>query len=141
MKRNARDSGYRGIPSFRKAIARYYKKRFQVDLDPDTEVLLSIGSKEGIANLSLAYLDRGDLALVPDISYPSYSMGARLAGGDVHWVPLSRETDFLPEINSVPNSIADRAKLMWVNFPNNPTGATAELDFYQRVVDWSNEHD
>lgn len=134
-------SGYRGIPSFRKAIARYYKQRFQVDLDPDTEVLPLIGSKEGIVNLSLAYLDRGDLALVPDISYPSYSMGARLAGGDVHWIPLSRETDFLPDINSVSNSIADRAKLMWVNFPNNPTGATAEPDFYQHVVDWSNEHD
>ncbi|MEP6987713.1 MAG: aminotransferase class I/II-fold pyridoxal phosphate-dependent enzyme, partial [Chloroflexota bacterium] len=87
------------------------------------------------------YLDRGDLALVPDISYPSYSMGARLAGGDVHWLPMSRETGFLPDVLSVPDAIANRAKLMWVNYPNNPTGATAELDFYQTVVDWSNKHD
>jgi LL-diaminopimelate aminotransferase len=134
-------SGYRGIPAFREAVARYYKKRFNVSLDPDKEVLPLLGSKEGIVNLSLAYLDRGDLALVPGISYPSYSMGARLAGGDVQWLPMSKETHFLPEIHSVPDSVADHAKIIWVNYPNNPTGATAELDFYQSVVDWSNKHD
>jgi len=133
-------SGYRGIPEFREAVANYYKKRFGVLLNPEKEILPLLGSKEGIVNLSLAYLDRGDLALVPDISYPSYSMGARLAGGDVQWLPISRETHFLPDILGVTDAIADNAKLMWVNYPNNPTGATAELDFYQRVVDWSNKH-
>ncbi|MBI1277009.1 MAG: aminotransferase class I/II-fold pyridoxal phosphate-dependent enzyme [Anaerolineaceae bacterium] len=134
-------SGYRGIPAFRRAVAHYYEKRFGVSLDPEKEVLPLLGSKEGIVNLSLAYLDRGDLALVPDISYPSYSMGARLAGGDVCWIPLSQETHFLPDVLTVPDSVADQAKLLWVNYPNNPTGATAEPDFYQTVIDWSIKHD
>jgi LL-diaminopimelate aminotransferase len=134
-------SGYRGIPAFRKAVARYYEKRFGVSLDPEKEVLPLLGSKEGIVNLSLAYLDRGDLALVPDISYPSYSMGARLAGGDVCWLSISQKTHFLPNVQAIPDAIADQAKLMWVNYPNNPTGATAEPDFYQTVVDWSIKHD
>lgn len=134
-------SGYRGIPAFRKAVAHYYEKLFGVILDSEKEVLPLLGSKEGIVNLSLAYLDRGDLALVPDISYPSYSMGARLAGGDVCWLPVSQETGFLPDVHAVPDTIADHAKLMWVNYPNNPTGATAEPDFYQTMVDWSIKHD
>ncbi len=134
-------SGYRGIPAFRKAVVHYYEKRFGVTLDAEKEVLPLLGSKEGIVNLSLAYLDRGDLALVPDISYPSYSMGAQLAGGNVCWLPLSQETHFLPDVKSVPDSVADKAKIMWVNYPNNPTGATAEPDFYQKVVDWSIKHD
>lgn len=134
-------SGYRGIPAFRSAVAHYYKKRFGVDLNPEKEVLPLIGSKEGIVNLSLAYLDRGDLALVPDISYPSYSMGARLAGAEVQWLPVSCETQFLPNVHDVPDAVADRAKLIWVNYPNNPTGTTADLDFYQAMVDWSIKHD
>ncbi|MCA0453042.1 MAG: aminotransferase class I/II-fold pyridoxal phosphate-dependent enzyme [Chloroflexi bacterium] len=134
-------SGYRGIPEFRKAVSRYYERRFGVQLNSDTEVLALIGSKEGIVNLSLAYLGAGDSALIPDISYPSYSMGARIAGGDVHWLPLSAKTGFLPDITSVPDSVADHAKLLWVNYPNNPTGATATLDLYQEMVDWSNKHD
>lgn len=133
-------SGYRGIPAFRKAIANYYEKRFGVTLNPEKEVLPLLGSKEGIVNLSLAYLDRGDIALAPDISYPSYSMGARLAGGDVCWVQMNKDT-FLPDMNTIPDTIADRAKLIWVNYPNNPTGATADPDFYQTAVDWSIKHD
>jgi LL-diaminopimelate aminotransferase len=134
-------SGYRGIPAFREAVARYYEKRFGVTLHPEKEVLPLIGSKEGIVNLSLAYLDRGDLALVPDISYPSYSMGARLAGADVSLLSMSAETHFLSDVTLVTNEVADRAKIFWVNYPNNPTGATADLDFYQNVVDWANKHD
>jgi len=134
-------AGYRGIPAFRSAVAHYYKKRFGVDLNPETEVLPLIGSKEGIVNLSLAYLDRGDLTLVPDISYPSYSMGARLAGADVQWIPMSQATNFLPDIHSVSDADAARAKLVWINYPNNPTGATAEPDFYQDIVNWSLKHD
>src|SRR5215207_937243 len=90
-------SGYRGTPSFRQAVARYYQRRFGVTLNPDTQILPLLGSKEGIVNLSLAYLDRGDVALVPDISYPSYAMGAYLANGEVDWMPMRAENNFLPD--------------------------------------------
>ncbi len=133
-------AGYRGTSEFRAAIADYYRKRFGVEVDPNSQVLPLLGSKEGIVNLSLAYLDRGDVALVPDIGYPSYSMGVYLAGGDVHWVPL-REPDYLPDLAGVPTDVLQRARLIWVNYPNNPTGATADLSFYQRLVDFCREHD
>lgn len=134
-------AGYRGIPDFRKAIARYYERRFSVTLDPEREVLPLIGSKEGIVNLSLAYLDRGDTTFVPDISYPSYSMGAQLAGAQVCWIPLSVDNGFLPDISAISTEAAEHAKLLWVNYPNNPTGTTADLDFYDEVVKWCNRHD
>ncbi len=134
-------SGYRGIASFRQAVSRYYQRRFGVELDPEREVLPLLGSKEGIINLCLGYLDRGDLALVPDIGYPSYSMGARLAGGDVHWLPTSEANHFLPDVEAIPAAAAVRAKLIWMNYPNNPTGATAELDYYERVISYCMRHD
>jgi len=134
-------SGYKGVPSFRRAVARYYQSRFGVDLDPETEVLPLIGSKEGIVNLCLAYLDRGDTALVPDVGYPSYSMGTRLAGGDVHWVSVCEQGEYLPDVESIPVDILGNAKLLWVNYPNNPTGAIAELSFYQDLVEFCAEHD
>ncbi|NWG17427.1 MAG: aminotransferase class I/II-fold pyridoxal phosphate-dependent enzyme [Chloroflexi bacterium] len=134
-------SGYRGIPAFRQAVARYYRRRFGVILDPEREVLPLIGSKEGIVNLGLAYLDRGDLALVPDVGYPSYSLGARLAGAEVYWMPVTRESGYLPDIASIPVEIARRAKLLWVNYPHNPTGATADLSFYRQVVDFCRAYD
>jgi LL-diaminopimelate aminotransferase len=133
-------SGYKGTPGFRAAIAGYYAQRFGVEVDPEREVLPLLGSKEGIVNLSLAYLDRGDLALVPDIGYPSYSMGAYLAGGMVDWLPLS-EPDYLPDVTRIPGDVLRRAKLLWINYPNNPTGATADGDFYQRIVDFCREND
>jgi LL-diaminopimelate aminotransferase len=134
-------SGYRGIPTFRKAVADYYEKRFGVSLDPEREVLPLIGSKEGIVNLCLAYLDRGDLALVPDIGYPSYSMGAQLAGADVCWLPISAAADFRPDLSNIPSPVADHAKLLWVNYPNNPTGAVADLDFYEEALHFCRSHD
>lgn len=134
-------SGYRGIPAFRRAVSRYYERRFDVTLDPDQEVLPLIGSKEGIINLSLAYLDRGDIALVPDIGYPSYSMGARLAGADVHWVPLNPEKGYIPDLSGIPASILERSKLLWVNYPNNPTGAVANADLYGHLVDFCRSSD
>lgn len=133
-------SGYKGTPGFRAAIADYYTQRFGVEVDPEREVLPLLGSKEGIVNLSLAYLDRGDLALVPDIGYPSYSMGAYLAGAMMHWLPLS-EPDYLPNVTRIPGDVLKRAKLLWINYPNNPTGATADGDFYQHVVDFCREND
>lgn len=134
-------SGYRGIPTFRKAVAQHYEKRFGVTLNPETEVLPLLGSKEGIINLCLAYLNQGDISLVPDIGYPSYQMGARLVGADVCWIPISEENDFRPDLQTIPSGLADQAKLIWVNYPNNPTGATAELDFYEQVVHYCQQHD
>lgn len=133
--------GYRGIAPFRQAVARYYQSRFGVLLDPEREVLPVIGSKEGIVNLCLAYLDSGDVALVPDVGYPSYSMGARLAGAQVHWLPIREGNGFLPDVSSVPLDVARRAKLLWINYPNNPTGAAVEQNFYQQAVDFCQAND
>jgi LL-diaminopimelate aminotransferase len=134
-------SGYTGIPRFREAIARYYKKRFDVDLNPEKEVLPLIGSKEGIVNLILAYIDRGDVALIPDVSYPAYSMGTILAGGENCFVRMPEEKGFRVDVSSIPKDVADKAKLLWVNYPNNPTGAVADLDFYEEVVAFCKKHD
>jgi LL-diaminopimelate aminotransferase len=134
-------SGYQGIPEFRKAVARYYQRRFGVALDPDSEVLPLIGSKEGIVNMSLAYLDAGDVSLVPDISYPSYAMGARLAGADVYWLSTTSENGYLPDISAIPGNVIARAKMVWVNYPNNPTGVVADMGFYDNLVQFCTEHD
>lgn len=134
-------SGYKGTASFRAEVADYYQRRFGVKVDPETQVLPLMGSKEGIVNLSLAYLDRGDVVLVPDIGYPSYSMGAYLANAEVAWLPMRAETGYLPDLDAVPPDVLKRAKLLWINYPNNPTGAGAELDFYQRAVDFCREHE
>ena len=134
-------SGYKGITTFREAVARYYKRRFQVDLNPETEVLPLIGSKEGIVNLSLAFLDRGDIALVPDVGYPAYAMGTRLAGGTVHWLPTRAENSFLTEFANVPSDVLKKAKLLWTNYPNNPTGAVANPEYYNELVSYCLKHD
>lgn len=134
-------SGYSGIPRFREAIARYYKKRFDVDLNPEKEVLPLIGSKEGIINLTLAYIDKGDVALIPDVSYPAYSMGTILAGGENCFVPMPEEKGFLVDVNAIPKNMADKADLLWINYPNNPTGAVADLAYYEEVVAFCKKHD
>jgi LL-diaminopimelate aminotransferase len=134
-------SDYSGIPAFREAVARYYKNRFNVDLNPDTEVLPLIGSKEGIVNLSLAYLDRGDISLIPSIAYPSYEMGARLAGADMCHVEMLTQNGFLLNLDSIPLEVREKAKILWANYPNNPTGAVADLDFYVAMVAFCREND
>lgn len=133
-------TGYRGTATFRKAIAEYYQKRFGVSLNPDTEVLPLIGSKEGIVNLSLAYLANGEIALVPDIGYPSYSMGARLAGGEIYWLELNEENGFKPDVSTINEDILENARLLWVNYPNNPTGAVADLGFYTQLAEFCIKH-
>jgi LL-diaminopimelate aminotransferase len=133
-------ASYRGLPELREAIAAYYQRRFGVALDPDTQVLPLIGSKEGIVNLSLACLDPGDVSLVPDPGYAPYTMGAILAGGDVHTVPLLADEGFLPDLGAIPAAQAGRARLIWLNFPNNPTGATASPDFFTQAVGFAREH-
>ncbi|GAB4524381.1 MAG: LL-diaminopimelate aminotransferase [Anaerolineae bacterium] len=134
-------SGYRGVRSFRVAIANHYKARFGVELNPDTQVLPLIGSKEGLVNLALAYVSEGDISLVPDIGYPAYAMGTRLAEGEVYWVPMPEELRFLADVTQVPQDVADRAKVFWVNYPNNPTGVTAGIEFYQQALAFCQQHD
>ena len=130
-----------GLPEFRQAVARWYKKRFNVELDSDTEVLPTIGSKEGIAHIAWCYIDPGDVALVPDPGYPVYSVGTMLAGGNSYLMPLKRENNFLPDLDAIPEYVARRAKLLWINYPNNPTAAVADLDFYDKVVAFARKYD
>ncbi len=130
-----------GLAEFRQAVARWYKRRFGVELDPAKEVVSLIGSKEGIGHVALALIDADDVALVPDPAYPVYAMGTLFAGGENYSVPLLEENGFLPELEDIPGHVLDRAKVLWINYPNNPTGAVAELDFYNRVVEFARKHD
>ena len=134
-------AGYRGIPALRGAIAEYYERRFGVELDPDGEVMPLIGSKEGLINLALAHLGPGDLALVPDPGYAPYARGAILSGAEIRTFPLLPEQNFLPDLDAIPVEATRSASLIWLNYPNNPTGATADLDFFARAVGFAREHD
>ncbi len=123
-----------GLPEFRRAIADWYGERFGVALNPDEEVLPLIGAKEGVGHIALCFIDPGDIALVPDPAYPVYSIGTMFAGGSPYYLPLTEEHGFLPNLESVPSGVAQRAKVLWINYPNNPTGAVADLEFFERVV-------
>jgi LL-diaminopimelate aminotransferase len=131
---NHRYPDYEGMPSFRAAAAAYLEKRFGVRADPATEIVSLIGSKEGIANLAVAFVDPGDIVLVPDPGYPVYSIGTTFNGGTVYPLPLRAENGFLPDLKAIPEEIARRAKLMWIGYPNNPTGALANARFFAAVV-------
>ena len=130
-----------GLPELRRAIAGWYQRRFGVSLDADKEVLPLVGAKEGIVHIAFCFIDPDDLALVPDPAYPPYSRGTMLAGGKPYYVPLKEENDFLPDLEAVPADILKQAKLLWLNYPNNPTGAVADLDFFQRVVDLARRYE
>ena len=130
-----------GLPELRQAIAEWYQQRFDVSLDPDKEVLSLIGAKEGIAHIALCFIDPGDIALVPDPGYPVYSIGTMLTGGEPYYLPLSEKNNFLPDLDSIPEDIVKKAKLLWINYPNNPTGAVADIDFYKRTVDFARQSD
>ncbi len=138
---NHRYSETAGLPELRQAIAEWYERRFGVTLDPDKEVLPLIGSKEGIGHMALCFIEPGDLALVPDPGYPPFSLGTILAGGEPYFMPLKEENDFLPDFKAIPAKVADKAKLMWLNYPNNPTGAIAGLDFFGKAVHFAQQHD
>ncbi len=138
---NHRYPSYEGLREYRAAVAAWYDRRFGVSLDPDTEVVSLIGSKEGIAHLPLCFIDPGDLALVPDPGYPVYRTSVLLAGGDVYFVPLTPERGWLPDLDAIPADVRARAALMFVNYPNNPTAATVDgLDFFTRVVEFAREN-
>jgi len=130
-----------GLPELRKTIAEWYKKRFGISLDANKEVLPLVGSKEGVAHIAWCFIDPGDIALVPDPAYPVYSVGTMLAGGTPYYMPLVAENDFLPNLDTIPAHVLEKAKLLWINYPNNPTGAVADIDFFNRVVKFARQHD
>ena len=130
-----------GLPELCQAIAQWYQKRFGVTLNPAKEVLPLIGSKEGIGHISFCLIDPGDVALVPDPGYPVYSMSTLLAGGEPYFLPLAEKNDFLPDLEAIPAKIVAKAKLLWLNYPNNPTGAVADIAFFQNAVHFANKHD
>lgn len=130
-----------GLPAFREAVSRWMESRFGIGVDPYEEVLPLIGSKEGLAHLPLAYLDPGDAAVVPDPGYPPYFGGPHLANGDVVAVPLRRENDFLLDLGEIPRSKLGRTKLLYLNYPNNPTAAVASDDYLREVIGFCREHD
>jgi len=130
-----------GLPELRQAIAKWYKKRFDVDLDADKEVLPLIGAKEGIAHIAFCFIDYRDVALVPDPAYPVYAVSTTLASGSPYYLPLTEENNFLPDFDAVPAYILKKAKLLWLNYPNNPTSAVAGLDFFNRAVAFAKRHD
>jgi LL-diaminopimelate aminotransferase len=132
---------YSGMNDFKVSVAGWYKRRFGVELDPLSEVLTLIGSKEGLAHFPLAVINPGDLALVPTPAYPVYHVATMFAGGQSHFMPLVRENKFLPDLDSIPADVAKRAKVMFINYPNNPTGATAERDFYEKVIAFARQYD
>ena len=132
---------YAGSPRYRKTCAEWMGRRFGVGLDPDTEVLALIGSKEGIAHLFPAFVDPGDYTLVPGCGYPVYHTGGILVGGKSHFMPMTEENCFLADFDSVPADVLARAKMMFISYPNNPTGAIANDEYFDRAIAFAREHD
>lgn len=138
---NHRYPSYSGMADFNAAVAGWYKQRFNVDLDTSEEVVTLIGSKEGIAHIPLAFIDPGDIALVASPGYPVYHIGTQFAGGEAYFMELLKENRFLPDLESIPPEIAQKAKMMFINYPNNPTAAVGTKDFFESVVAFAREHD
>ena len=130
-----------GLPEMRRAMAHWYENRFGVTLDPDTEVLPLIGAKEGIGHVAFCFLDPGDLALIPDPAYPVYEVGTMFAGAESHVMPLRESNGWLPELDAIPADAARAAKLMWLNYPNNPTSAVASLEDFASAIAYCKQHD
>ena len=137
---NHKYPSYIGLLSFREAVAKFYKSRFNVELNPEKEIISLIGSKEGIAHFPLAFIDKGDYALVPEPGYPVYAIATKFAGGEVHYMPLLEKNDFLPDLDAIPEDVAKKAKIMFINYPNNPTGAVATKDFFEKVIDFAKKY-
>ncbi len=132
---------YEGMFAFRSAVAEWCRKRFGITLDPASEVLTLIGSKEGIAHLPLAFVDPGDIVLIPDPGYPVYKVATLFAGGEPYPFKLLPERGFLPDFSTIPSNIAKRAKMIFLNYPNNPTAAVADLSFFKEAVDFAKSYD
>jgi LL-diaminopimelate aminotransferase len=135
------DESEAGWPPFLESVSKWYKRRFGVDIDPKGEAMLLLGSKDGLAHLAWAMIDPGDLSLVPDPGYTVYKVNTLMAGGNVYAMPLLEENGFVPDLTAIPTDVAKRAKLMFLNYPNNPTGAIADLAFYNEVVRFARDFD
>ena len=129
-----------GLPQLRKSISDWYYKRFGVELDHNKEVLPLIGAKEGIGHAALCFIDPGDVALIPDPGYPVYGVGTIFAGGVVYDMPLLESNQWLPDLEAIPQDIAAKAKVMWLNYPNNPTGAVAPIEYFESVVEFAKKY-
>ncbi len=130
-----------GLSRLYEALAGWYKNRFNVNIDPAGEVLVLMGSQDGLAHLAMAYVDPGDIALIPDPGYPIYSFSILMAQGEVFPMPLLAKNRFLPDFSDIPEEVAKKAKLMWLNYPNNPTAVSADREFFERAVDFAKEYD
>ena len=128
---------YVGMPSFREAVAQWFKKRFGVEVEPQSQVMALIGSKEGVFHLPLAFVDPGDVVLCPDPAYPVYQAGTIFAGGEAYSMPLLAENGFFPDFSTIPAEVVKKAKLMWLNYPNNPTSAEATVEQFKTAVDFA----
>jgi len=137
---NHRYPDYEGMPAFRAAAAAWMQRRHGVTVNPDTEVVSLIGSKEGVANMAVAFVDPGDIVLVPDPGYPVYHIGTQFNGGETYRMPLRRENAFLPDLRSIPDEVARRAKLLWLNYPNNPTASVAPRAFFEEAIRFCERH-
>lgn len=129
-----------GLPEFREAAAKWFRKRFNVDLNPENEILPLIGSKEGIAHIPLAFVNPGDLVLVPDPCYPPYRSGTIFAGGEVLSMPLVENRHFLPDLKAINHHLLHKARMLFINYPNNPTGAVCDKKFFKDVIDFAAKH-
>ncbi|HEY8803265.1 MAG TPA: LL-diaminopimelate aminotransferase, partial [Candidatus Dormibacteraeota bacterium] len=138
---NHRYASYFGLAELRQAIAGWYGARSGVTLDPDTEILPTLGSKDGIAHVPLALVDPGDIVLAPNPGYTVYMTGALMAGGDPYVMPLTAANHWLPDLDAIPEDVAERARLMWLNYPNNPTAAVADREFLESAVAFCQRHD
>jgi LL-diaminopimelate aminotransferase len=130
---------HRGTAAFRGAWQRLYARQFNVEVDAEREIMPLIGTKEGIFHFTQMLINHGDVVLVPDPHYPTYLSATLFAGGKPYFVPLREENDYLPDLSAIPDNIARQAKMMWVNYPNNPTGAIASLEFFTDLVKWAKE--
>src|SRR6202163_4121460 len=138
---NHRYPSYFGLTELREAIAGWYRQRFDVGLDAATEILPTLGSKDGISHAPLALVDPGDLVLAPDSGYTPYATGAIMAGADPFVMPLTLANNWLPDLDAIPDDVAQRARLMWLNYPNNPTAAVASREFLEKAVEFCRRHD
>ena len=129
-----------GLLAYRQAVADWYLGRFGVKLDPAKEVISLIGSKEGIANMAVAFVDPGDVVLATDPAYPVYQIGTQFNGGKLYHLPLLKQNHFLPDLKAIPNDVLDQAKMLWFGYPNNPTAAVAEREFFEEIVEFAHRH-
>lgn len=130
-----------GLPEFRKSVTDWYERRFGIVLNPETEAISLIGAKEGIGHAALAFLNPGDMAIMPDPAYPVYDVGTIFAGGVSYKVPMHEEAGWQLDLDDIPTEVADKAKILWLNYPNNPTGGIASIEYFQKIVEYAKAHD